>query len=98
GALDIFINKDIHIIPIEMDNEGIRSDLIEDVFHKFNPKLLYVNPSFQNPTGISMSTDRRKELIELAERYNFFILEDDSFGDIYFEQSVRQPPIKYYDR
>jgi len=98
GALDIFINKGIHIIPIEMDNEGIRSDLIEDVFHKFNPKLLYVNPSFQNPTGVSMSSDRRKELVELAERYNFFILEDDSFGDIYFEQSVRQPPIKYYDR
>ncbi|MFB7140384.1 PLP-dependent aminotransferase family protein [Gottfriedia sp. NPDC056225] len=98
GALDIFINKGIHIIPVEMDEEGIRSDLIEDLCIKFMPKLVYVNPAFQNPTGISMSNDRRKELIELAQRYNFFILEDDSFSDIYFEQSIQYFPLKYYDQ
>jgi DNA-binding transcriptional MocR family regulator len=98
GALDIFINKGIHIIPIEMDNEGIRSDLVEDLCLKYNPKLIYVNPAFQNPTGMSMSKDRRLELIKLAQDYNFFILEDDSFSDIYFEQSKKHLPIKYYDK
>ncbi|XRG77637.1 PLP-dependent aminotransferase family protein [Rossellomorea sp. GAMAL-10_SWC] len=98
GALDIFINKGIHIIPVEMDEEGIRSDLIEDMCIKFTPKLLYVNPTFQNPTGISMSNSRRKELIELAQQYHFFILEDDSFSDIYFEKAFQYYPIKYYDQ
>ncbi|WP_088043473.1 PLP-dependent aminotransferase family protein [Bacillus sp. EAC] len=98
GALDIFINKGIHIIPVEMDFEGIRSDLIEEVCQKYNPKLLYVNPSFQNPTGISMSNDRKMELIELAKQNNFFILEDDSFSDIYFDKAINQVPIKYYDK
>jgi len=98
GALDIFINKGIHIIPVEMDEEGIRSDLIEDMYIKFTPKLIYVNPTFQNPTGISMSNSRRKELIELAQQYHFFILEDDSFSDIYFEKAFQYYPIKYYDQ
>ncbi|MEE6452477.1 PLP-dependent aminotransferase family protein [Gottfriedia acidiceleris] len=98
GALDIFINKGIHIIPVEMDEEGIRSDLIEDMCIKFTPKLLYVNPTFQNPTGISMSNGRRKELIELAQQYQFFILEDDSFSDIFFEKAFQYYPIKYYDQ
>ncbi|MEH7613239.1 PLP-dependent aminotransferase family protein [Gottfriedia acidiceleris] len=98
GALDIFINKGIHIIPVEMDEEGIRSDLIEDMCIKFTPKLIYVNPTFQNPTGISMSNSRRKELIELAQQYHFFILEDDSFSDIYFEKTFQYYPIKYYDQ
>ncbi|MEH7453963.1 PLP-dependent aminotransferase family protein [Gottfriedia acidiceleris] len=98
GALDIFINKGIHIIPVEMDEEGIRSDLIEDMCIKFTPKLIYVNPTFQNPTGISMSNSRRKELIELAQQYHFFILEDDSFSDIYFEKAFQYYPIKYYDQ
>ncbi|WP_088070455.1 MocR-like pyridoxine biosynthesis transcription factor PdxR [Gottfriedia luciferensis] len=98
GALDIFINKGIHIIPVEMDKEGIRSDLLEDVCVKFTPKLIYVNPAFQNPTGISMSNDRRNELIELAQQYSFFILEDDSFSDIYFEEAINYLPIKYYDK
>ncbi|MGG0175058.1 PLP-dependent aminotransferase family protein [Gottfriedia acidiceleris] len=98
GALDIFINKGIHIIPVEMDEEGIRSDLIEDMCIKFTPKLIYVNPTFQNPTGISMSNGRRKELIELAQQYHFFILEDDSFSDIYFEKAFQYYPIKYYDQ
>ncbi|ODG89938.1 MULTISPECIES: PLP-dependent aminotransferase family protein [Bacillaceae] len=98
GALDIFINKGIHIIPVEMDEEGIRSDIIEDMCIKFTPKLIYVNPTFQNPTGISMSNGRRKELIELAQQYQFFILEDDSFSDIYFEKAFQYYPIKYYDQ
>ncbi|MEH7350126.1 PLP-dependent aminotransferase family protein [Gottfriedia acidiceleris] len=97
GALDIFINKGIHLIPVEMDEEGIRSDLIEDMCIKFTPKLIYVNPTFQNPTGISMSNGRRKELIELAQQYHFFILEDDSFSDIYFEKAFQYYPIKHYD-
>lgn len=98
GALDVFSNKGINIVPIEMDKHGIRSDLIEEECIKNRPTLVYVNPSYQNPTGISMSIQRRKELVELAEHYQFFILEDDSFSDIYFNNHVNHLPIKYFDQ
>ena len=85
AALDIFINKGAQIIPVSLDNHGVRSDLIDDICQSKNPVLLYTNPTFQNPTGTVMSKERRMELIELAELYKFFIIEDDSFGEIYFE-------------
>ncbi|MGG5737684.1 MULTISPECIES: MocR-like pyridoxine biosynthesis transcription factor PdxR [Bacillus cereus group] len=97
AALDVFINKGVQIIPVSLDNNGIRSDLIDDICQRKNPVLLYVNPTFQNPTGTVMSKGRRMELVELAELYQFFILEDDSFGEIYFEDFKIPPPIKSFD-
>ncbi|MGH1283915.1 PLP-dependent aminotransferase family protein [Bacillus toyonensis] len=97
AALDVFLNKGVQIIPISLDKNGIRSDLIDDLCQRKNPVLLYVNPTFQNPTGSVMSKERRMELIELAELYEFFIIEDDSFGEIYFEDAVVPPPIKSFD-
>ncbi|ACK91566.1 PLP-dependent aminotransferase family protein [Bacillus cereus] len=97
AALDIFINKGAQIIPVSLDNHGVRSDLIDDICQSKNPVLLYTNPTFQNPTGTVMSKERRMELIELAELYEFFIIEDDSFGEIYFEDAIVPPPIKNFD-
>lgn len=71
AALDIFINKGVQIIPVSLDNHGIRSDLVDDICQSKNPVLLYTNPTFQNPTGTVMSKERRMELIELAELYEF---------------------------
>ena len=68
-----------------------RSDLIDDICQVKNPVLLYTNPTFQNPTGTVMSKERRMELIELAQLYEFFIIEDDSFGEIYFEGATVSP-------
>jgi DNA-binding transcriptional MocR family regulator len=97
AALDVFLNKGVQIIPISLDKNGIRSNLIDDLCQRKNPVLLYVNPTFQNPTGTVMSKKRRLELIELAELYEFFIIEDDSFGEIYFEDAIVPPPIKSSD-
>ena len=74
AALDIFINKGAQIIPVSLDNHGVRSDLIDDICQSKNPVLLYTNPTFQNPTGIVMSKERRMELIELAQLYEFLSL------------------------
>ncbi len=49
--LMFFLNKGVQIIPISLDKNGIRSDLIDDLCQRKNPVLLYVNPTFQNPTG-----------------------------------------------
>lgn len=97
AAIDVFINKGVQIIPIELDEQGIRSDLIDEVCQKKKPVLLYVNPTFQNPTGSVMSRQRRNELVELAELYHFFIIEDDSFGEIYFDEVIIPSPLKTFD-
>ncbi|MED1115166.1 PLP-dependent aminotransferase family protein, partial [Bacillus paramycoides] len=97
AALDVFVNKGAQIIPISLDENGIRSDLIDDICQRKNPVLLYVNPTFQNPTGTVMSKERRMDIVELAELYQFFILEDDSFGEIYFEDAIVPPPMKSFD-
>lgn len=97
AAIDVFVNKGINVISIALDEQGIRSDLLDEVCQKNKPVLLYVNPAFHNPTGILMSEQRRKELIELAELYHFFIIEDDSFSEIYFDDVKLPPPLKYFD-
>lgn len=98
AAIDVFVNKGICVIPVELDKQGIRSDLLDEICQKKKPVLLYVNPAFHNPTGIVMSEQRRIELIELAELYHFFIIEDDSFGEIYFDEIELPAPLKHYDK
>ncbi|WP_017149449.1 PLP-dependent aminotransferase family protein [Bacillus bingmayongensis] len=97
AAIDVFVNKGVQVIPIELDEQGIRSDLIDEVCQNKKPVLLYVNPTIQNPTGTVMSKHRRAELVELAELYQFFIIEDDSFGEIYFEEVKLPTPLKHLD-
>ncbi|MGP4080059.1 MocR-like pyridoxine biosynthesis transcription factor PdxR [Pseudalkalibacillus sp. R45] len=97
AALDTFMNRGNAILPISIDLAGMRTDLLEEECRKNPPKVVYVNPTFHNPTGTSMSEKRRKELLELAERYHFIIIEDDSFNEIYFEGVLPPKPIKYFD-
>ncbi|MBI1747140.1 MAG: PLP-dependent aminotransferase family protein [Acidobacteria bacterium] len=62
-------------------------------------RFLYLTPNFQNPTGFLLSQDNRRQILDLAERFNFLIFEDDPYGDIYFSggspQAIR--PIKSMD-
>ncbi|WP_221568302.1 PLP-dependent aminotransferase family protein [Alkalihalobacillus sp. TS-13] len=97
AALDTFMNRGNAILPIPIDLSGMRTDLLEEQCRKNPPKLVYVNPTFHNPTGASMSEKRRKELLELAETYHFLIIEDDSFNEIYFDGVLPPKPIKYFD-
>ncbi|TYR81565.1 PLP-dependent aminotransferase family protein [Priestia megaterium] len=98
AAIDVFMNKGMNVISIELDEEGIRSDVVEAICQKKKPALLYINPSFHNPTGTLMSVQRRRELVDLAEMYHFFIIEDDSFGEIYFDDLTLPPPVKQFDK
>lgn len=73
-------------------------DLIS--FEKFLKKeridLVYINTNFHNPTGLSWSEEKKKKMIELAEKYDFYIIEDDCFCDFYYTKRVNS--IKSYDR
>jgi DNA-binding transcriptional MocR family regulator len=68
----------------------VRADVdeLEDLLVRYRPKLIYTNPTFQNPTGISMTVRSRRELLGLAERYRVPIVEDATYRELYF----RDPP------
>src|SRR3989442_9093440 len=74
-----------------VDGEGRRVDLQEPLRPRRRPRLIYTLPTFQNPTGVVMSPERRRRLLLLAKRYQTPILEDDPYGEIYFEGKEWQP-------
>src|SRR5258708_26455983 len=84
------------VLGVHSDSEGIRVDLLESILARHRPRLIYTLPTFQNPTGVVMSPERRRRLLLLAKRYQTPILEDDPYGEIYFED--KQPsPLKALD-
>src|SRR5713101_971215 len=91
GAIQMFRALNVRVIGVPTDNEGIRVDLLESILARRRPRLIYTLPTFQNPTGTVMSQERRRRLLLLAKRYQTPILEDDPYGEIYFEDKRPQP-------
>lgn len=85
------------LAPIESDENGVLPDKLEEAAKTHHPKLLYIIPTFQNPSGRTLSADRRKPIYELARKYGFIVAEDDPYRDLrYAGQSL--PSIKSYDQ
>ncbi len=88
-------------IGIPIDFDGMKIDVLEDMVKKYKNtnkpiKFVYVIPTGQNPTGTIMPLERRKYLLELSSKYNFFIVEDDPYGFITFSKDI-PPRIKSLD-
>jgi 2-aminoadipate transaminase len=94
AALQAFRIYGPRIIGIPMDEEGMRVDVLEDTLRKLSNegrvKFIYVIPTGQNPTGITMSMERRRALLDIASKYDVLIIEDDPYGYIYFGDG--EPP------
>lgn len=71
-------------ITVPMDENGMNTDYLEEAL-RAGPKFIYVLPNFQNPTGETLSLERRHKLIELADQYGVPIVEDDPYGQLRFE-------------
>ncbi|MEM3205578.1 MAG: PLP-dependent aminotransferase family protein [Thermoplasmatales archaeon] len=98
GTISAFRASGIKMIGIGMDHYGISLDILRDTLKKYpNPKFIYVIPNFQNPTGITMSLERRKELLEIAEERNIPIIEDDPYGSLRFS-GPHLPSLKSLDQ
>jgi DNA-binding transcriptional MocR family regulator len=76
--------------------DTLRADIdeLEDLLVRYRPKLIYTNPTFQNPTGISMPIRMRRELLKLAGRYRVPIVEDGTYRELYFNEA---PPPSLHD-
>ena len=97
AALSAFRAYECGFLPIDTDDDGM---IIEDLERKLaaNPraKVIYVIPTFQNPTGRTWSLERRKGLLKVAEKYALPILEDNPYGDLRYEGEPI-PPLKAMD-
>lgn len=97
-ALDVFRSYGANFASVEMDEDGMKMGALEEAL-KANPntKLIYTVPNFQNPTGRTMTEERRKQLAELAEKYDVYVLEDNPYGEIRFA-GQHVPAVKSFDK
>ncbi|MBK9237627.1 MAG: PLP-dependent aminotransferase family protein [Rhodoferax sp.] len=75
-----------HLIGAPIDADGVDVDKLEALIAEHKPKLVYLIPTFGNPSGATLSLQRRKRILELAARTQTLIVEDDPYGELYFDQ------------
>ncbi len=85
GALQAWNAYQSGYITVATDDDGLRMDALEEALKTGEGKFLYALPNYQNPTGISLSPERRGELVRLAAKYNTPIVEDNPYGELRFE-------------
>jgi 2-aminoadipate transaminase len=84
GAIQAWNAVGAEFVPVPMDDDGMVTDAME-VAMRTGPKFIYVLPNFQNPTGVTLSLERRRRLVEIADRHGVPIVEDDPYGQLRFE-------------
>src|SRR5436190_15262141 len=90
GAVPVFVSYQADVVQIEMDEHGMRIDVLEEELARLDaagrvPKFIYTVPSFQNPAGVTMSLERRRRLVEIARRRELLVLEDNPYGMLRYE-------------
>ena len=75
------------LISAPVDGHGVDTDVLEKLIAEHRPKFVYVIPTFGNPTGALLNLERRKKLLELAVKYKTLMVEDDPYGDLYFNDA-----------
>ena len=85
GAVPVFCSYQADVVQVEMDDDGMRIDLLEEALERLDregrrPKFIYTIPSFQNPAGVTMSLERRRRVVEIARERELLVLEDNPYG------------------
>lgn len=88
GMLEIAKLAGVKTLPVPSDDEGIRVDLLEQALTRSRARVIYLQPTYANPTGVSLTPERRARVLELAAQKGAFIIEDDFARDL----GVGTPP------
>jgi DNA-binding transcriptional MocR family regulator len=89
-ALRIFTDHHLQVVPIQTDQNGLVIESLEEKLALFHPKFLYLIPTFQNPTGHTLSQERREHLIQLCLKHDFIIVADEVYHFLnYFDRPPR---------
>ncbi len=97
GSLNSFRAYNAKLVGVEVESDGMNTDKLEKAL-KANPntKFIYTIPNFQNPSGVTMSLEKRRKVYELAKKYGVLILEDNPYGDLRYSGDFL-PAIKTFD-
>lgn len=95
GTLGVFDARGVTYVEVRSDADGVRPDDVERVFAEHRPRLLYLNPIAQNPTGVVLPQRRGKQIVALARRYDVVILEDQTGWQLAYDAAPR--PLASYD-
>jgi 2-aminoadipate transaminase len=90
GAVPVFWSYEADVVQIEMDDDGMRLDVLEAQLERLDregrkPKFIYTVPSFQNPAGVTLALERRRALVRLAQERELLVLEDNPYGMLRYE-------------
>ena len=96
GAIQAMREYNARLVDMPMDGEGVIVEAAEELIRKHHPKMMYVIPTFQNPTGITLARERRRALAALAAKYGVVIAEDDPYRDLRYTGEAL-PPIQSFD-
>jgi 2-aminoadipate transaminase len=96
GALQAFNVFGAEYVSIPIDHDGIRTELMPEAF-QCGPTFMYLLPNFQNPGGVTMSLERRKEIVRLSNDHGIPIIEDDPYGQLRYNGD-HVPPLFVLDR
>ncbi len=96
GALEAFRRAGARIVDVPVDAEGMQVDIFASLLRHHRPRLLYLLPTFQNPSGSVLSLDRRRQLLQVAGRHGIPVLEDDTYSELRYE-GTPLPSLKAMD-
>jgi DNA-binding transcriptional MocR family regulator len=97
-ALKVFQDYHLKAIAIPMDENGLDIQALEQALKVYKPSLVYTIPTFQNPSGISLSDERRKRLVELSLAYNFLIIADEVYHFLNYTGTPPKPMGAFIDQ
>lgn len=97
GSLNAFKSYNVNLVGVKLEADGMDINALEKaILENENVKFIYTIPNFQNPTGITTSLEKRKQIYELAKKHNILIVEDNPYGDLRFD-GENIPSIKSFD-
>ena len=96
GSLGVFDARGVTYVEVRGDDDGVRADDVERVFAEYRPRLFYVNPIAQNPTGAVLPARRAKAIVALARRYDVVVLEDQTGWQLTYDAPA-PPPLAAFD-
>lgn len=91
GAAGAFLSRGAKLVEVPMEVDGMDMTILEDFLKLYQPKFIYMMAYFQTPTGISYSMEKKRRLLELAEKYDTYIIEEDNFCDFHYSKEPIVP-------
>jgi 2-aminoadipate transaminase len=98
AALQVFQSRGANIVSVQSDDHGMDLDDLEAKIRLHHPKLVYVIPTFSNPTGSSWSLEKRQGLLKLCRNHEVLVLEDDPYGELKFAEDAYYPTLYTLDQ